>query len=346
MPVKQLLINNKLMSIPNQMTPEDKLLYGIKNKKINIPKIQNNNSQVIPINTNLLNTENSLNPNQTLNVGSFQLIPEENKINSNSDTNFLSSLLGQGVAMLGAGIQGRSVGDVAEQFDYQRELNKRREIQKQQQDEQKKQLEDLMNPDSAVSKAKKNIYSKALGVQIPNQFSASDLSDPIVLQGIKSQAEQAKIASMPRGVSGGTVAKTKTEKPIEIDKEDAKKISAMSDLNYNIDNLINSIKEHGRQYTGEEAQNQDDLMYGIAASSGVLKGQGAMTESDIKFWQGVLAPSLIGSKEDYINRMKNKKNEYVTGITSSLENKGYTVKKVADGKYLIFDKNENFVGKY
>ncbi len=120
----------------------------------------------------------------------------------------------------------------------------------------------------------------------------------------------------------------------------------MEDLNNSIDNLISSVETYGRAYVGEEAQNQDDLMYGIAASSGVLKGQGAMTESDIKFWQGVLSPSKTGSKEDYINRMKKKKNEYVKGITKSLELKGYTVKQNSEGKYQIFDKNENYIGQY
>jgi hypothetical protein len=270
-----------------------------------------------------------------------------------SDSRFLASLIGQGTAMLGAGIQGRSLSDVAEQFDYMRELDKRREYQKQQDEERKlqqkkaqEQLDELTNPNSSISKSKRLTYGKVFNIDIDPQYTASDLSDPVVLRALQQQSEEQRMARMPRGISVSTVAKTKTEKPIEIDKEDAKKISAMADLNYNIDNLINSIKAHGRKYFGEEAQNQDDLMYGIAASSGVLKGQGAMTESDIKFWQGVLAPSLTGSKEDYINRMKNKKNEYVTGITKSLENKGYTVKKVAEGKYLIFDKNENLVGQY
>jgi len=253
-------------------------------------------------------------------------------------TNFLGSLLAQGVASLGAGIQGGDIAQVGRSFEAGR-----------QRAEQDRKAKALVDPKSEESKRRRMVFEKALGFSIPEEYSATDLNDPVVLQSIRDK----KMAMAPKGgigigVRGGGVGqvKGKQQKLDEIDKEDVKKISAMEDLNNSIDNLISSVETYGRAYVGEEAQNQDDLMYGIAASSGVLKGQGAMTESDIKFWQGVLSPSKTGSKEDYINRMKKKKNEYVKGITKSLELKGYTVKQNSEGKYQIFDKNENYIGQY
>jgi hypothetical protein len=271
-------------------------------------------------------------PSMSMNMPSMEE-PEQDS------TNFLGSLLAQGTAMLGAGIQGGDVGQVGRSFEAGR-----------QRAEQDRKAKALVDPKSEESKRRRMVFEKALDFKIPEEYSATDLNDPVVLQSIrdKRMQELAPKGGTGIGVRGGGVAqgKEKQQKRDEIDKEDVKKISAMEDLNNSIDNLITSVDTYGRAYVGEEAQNQDDLMYGIAASSGVIKGQGAMTESDIKFWQGVLSPSKTGSKEDYINRMKKKKNEYIKGITKSLELKGYSVKQNSDGKYQIFDKNENYIGQY
>jgi hypothetical protein len=202
-------------------------------------------------------------------------------------------------------------------------------------------LDDPNSPESIKLRNDLNL----LRINVPKGLSANQMKEyyPRLLELSKPQPMIGGGGVRRGGVAQG---KEKQQKRDEIDKEDVKKISAMEDLNNSIDNLITSVDTYGRAYVGEEAQNQDDLMYGIAASSGVIKGQGAMTESDIKFWQGVLSPSKTGSKEDYINRMKKKKNEYIKGITKSLELKGYTVKQNSDGKYQIFDKNENYIGQY
>lgn len=272
----------------------------------------------------------------------------QSDIDSADSSNYLASLIGQGAAMLGAGIAGRDPGRVGEQISDTRLYQQRQMDAQRQQQEAIKQSQDLMNPQSEISKRQRMLYGKILG-NIPEDVSASDLKDPIVLQGLRQQQLQTQKPVAQKQTAVGqpqAQVKAKQSKNDEIDKEDVKKISAMADLNNNIDNLINSVSAYGRKYIGEEAQNQDDLMYGIAASSGVLKGQGAMTESDIKFWQGVLAPSLTGDKQSYINRMKKKKEEYVKGITKSLELKGNTVIKNDQGKYQIFDKNENYLGEF
>jgi len=251
---------------------------------------------------------------------------------------FLASLIAQGAAGFGTGMMGGSAADIqrsAGTFQTMRDTQ-----------ENQRRAKQLTDPNSEESKRRREVY-KSLGFQVPNNLSATDLNDPTVLQTLKGQMEQSRLATIPKGGGGvGGAGGAKQQKSSEIDKEDVKKISAMADLNNSIDNLISSVETHGKARIGEEALNQNDLKYSIAASSGVIKGQGAMTESDIKFWDDVLSPSATGSKEDYINRMKKKKSEYVKGITKSLELKGYIVKPTADGKYSIFDKNENFVGQY
>jgi len=251
---------------------------------------------------------------------------------------FLASLIAQGAAGFGTGMMGGSAADI------QRSAGTFQTMRDTQENQRRAKL--LTDPTSEESKKRREVY-KSLGYKVPNNLSATDLNDPTVLQTLKGQMEQSRLAAMPRQGGGvGGVGKAKQEKSSEIDKDDIKKISAMADLNNSIDNLISSVETHGKARFGEEALNQNDLKYSIAASSGVIKGQGAMTESDINFWDNVLSPSATGSKEDYVNRMKKKKSEYVKGITKSLELKGYTVKQTADGKYSIFDKNENFVGQY
>jgi hypothetical protein len=278
----------------------------------------------------------AITPQNVIRNAGIQLMPEEP---SDDSSNFLGSLIAQGITGIGTGLMG---GD---SYDIMRSANVFQNMRDRQANEKRAKL--LTDPKSEESKRRRLVFEKALKFKIPEEYSYTDLNDPVVLQSIRDKNMQAIAPKGGIGV-GSSVgqAKGKQQQRDEIDKEDVKKISAMEDLNNSIDNLIASVETHGRKYVGEESQNQEDLMYGIAASSGVIKGQGAMTESDIKFWQGVLSPSMTGDKQEYINRMKNKKSEYIKGITKSLELKGYTVKPDASGKYQIFDKNENYIGQY
>lgn len=184
------------------------------------------------------------------------LLPQEPTTQStqtdDSDSRFLASLIGQGTAMLGAGIQGRSLSDVAEQFDYMRELDKRREYQKQQDEEKKlqqkkaqEQLNELTNPSSAISKSRRSIYSKALGIAIPEEFSASDLSDNTLVRGLQQQAEQARMANMPKTISG-----VKPEKEIKSNQkylsEYREHVGSLSDMS----DIMSNIKELNRTRLG------------------------------------------------------------------------------------------------
>lgn len=123
---------------------------------------------------------------------------------------YLASLLGQGVAMVGAGIAGRDPMRVAETFNDMRLYQQRSDERQKQIDQAKK----LMDPKSQESQRKRNLYNKVLGLPIPEDVSASDLEDPVVLNSLKQQSIQAQMAKMPKqlGVAQAKVEKQKERK--------------------------------------------------------------------------------------------------------------------------------------
>jgi hypothetical protein len=91
-------------------------------------------------------------------------------------TNFLGSLLAQGVASLGAGIQGGDIAQVGRSFETGR-----------QRAEQDRKAKALIDPKSEESKRRRMVFEKALGSSIPEEYSATDLNDPVVLQSIRDK---------------------------------------------------------------------------------------------------------------------------------------------------------------
>ena len=124
---------------------------------------------------------------------SLQIVPQE-PVSSEDDTNFLGSLIAQGVAGIGTGLMGGSSRDImnsANMFQYMRDQQSNRNRAKL-----------LMDPKSEESKKRREVYKK-LGYNVPDNFSYTDLNDPTVLQTIKGQMEQSRFAmSRQGGVSG------------------------------------------------------------------------------------------------------------------------------------------------
>jgi len=136
--------------------------------------------------------------------------PEED----DSNQRFLARLLGQGVAMFGAGIAGRDPMKVAEQFNeqqfYSDRLAQSKENEKYNREQREaaiEQAKSLMDPKSKQSERKRLIYEKSLGIKIPPEFSASDLEDRNVLQGLIAQSQPKPVLG-----KGGGVAQPKEEK--------------------------------------------------------------------------------------------------------------------------------------
>jgi hypothetical protein len=105
--------------------------------------------------------------------------------------------------MLGAGIQGGDVGQVGRSFEYGR-----------QRAEQDRKAKALVDPKSEESKRRRMVFEKALGSSIPEEYSATDLNDPVVLQSIrdKKMQELAPKGGVVSGVRGGGVGQAKEEK--------------------------------------------------------------------------------------------------------------------------------------
>ncbi len=102
--------------------------------------------------------------------------------------------------------------------------------------------------------------------------------------------------------------------------------------------LIDSVNRYGNESYGSEALKQQELKNSIAVTNNVLKGQGAMTESDFKQAQDIFGISTFESKEDYAKRMNQFKRRQNDNIISDLSNKGFdTMEK--DGKYYVFKRN-------
>lgn len=165
-----------------------------------------------------------------------KLITEEPPPEQDS-TNFLGSLLAQGVASLGAGLQGGDIAQVGKSFEAGR-----------QRAEQDRKAKALVDPNSAESKRRRMVFEKALGSKIPEEYSATDLNDPVVLQSIRDKKMQAMAPKGGIGISG--VRQEKPEKEVKSDKkslaEYKEHVSALTEMSGVIDN----IKKLGRTRIG------------------------------------------------------------------------------------------------
>jgi polyhydroxyalkanoate synthesis regulator phasin len=188
-------------------------------------------------------------------------------------TNFLGSLLAQGTAMLGAGIQGGDVGQVGRSFEAGR-----------QRAEQDRKAKALVDPKSEESKRRRMVFQKALGSSIPEEYSATDLNDPVVLQSIRDKKMQAMApkggTGIGGGVRGGGVGQEKEEKKKKLGVEEAKTLFNISTAYNAIQDLKNAVNKNVNKYS--------------------LIGDNEYTESANRFKEGIgrlLSGGAIGDEE-------------------------------------------------
>ena len=112
-------------------------------------------------------------------IGSPMAPPQPEQDDS---SNFLGSLIAQGVAGIGTGLMGGSASDI------QRSAGMFDSMRSQQASRDKAKL--LMDPKSEESRKKREVYKQAMGFDIPKEYSATDLNDPIVLQSIRDKKMQ------------------------------------------------------------------------------------------------------------------------------------------------------------
>lgn len=267
-------------------------------------------------------------PNQNIirNAG-MQIIPEQQmpKETSDDSSNFLGSLIAQGIAGIGTGLMG---GD---SYAIQRSASMFQGMRDRQENEKRAKL--LMDPKSKESQKRRMVF-KNLGYDVPEDLSYADLNDSNVLQGLRSRNQQ----SVPVKVG----IKTKPEKGIRLEDKDNDELAKVTELRNLTNSLANSVKAKGNAWVGGASKEQDTLKYGIAATMGVLKGQGAMTMDDIKFWNDSLAISPNESKEEYSNRLKNVQQSLIDKQIIKLKNKGFEVEyKEDENKYYVFPKGDS-----
>jgi hypothetical protein len=214
---------------------------------------------------------------------------------SDDDSRFLASLIGQGAAMFGAGIAGRDPLKVAEQFDYTRALQDRstlqREDRKQQIEERKQQdlerqrvieqSKQLMDPNSDVSRRQKILYERVLGIKIPEEVSASDLKDPVILRGLQEQ--QMKL-EMPKG--GGVRQGVGQPKP-EKEKKNPyqKEINEITIRSKNsleaLDQIEDIVSKYGTtEFTGPQGKILEQLIKSVAIDYNKVKDPNSVVRSE------------------------------------------------------------------
>lgn len=270
---KEQVASNIFGNVPSRSVS----LYQPINKNIQktIPAMQN-------IDTNLSNVENPLFPGKMLSTGALEEINRLNKPTSISsqvaqpeiqneeeqnNNRFLASLLGQGVAMFGAGIAGRDPMRTAESIEDMRYYQRRSDERQRQIDQAKK----LMDPKSQESQRKRNLYKKVLGLPISEDVSASDLEDPVVLNSLKQQSIQAQMAKMPKQLG---VAQPKVEK--EKKNPFQKEITEVNIKSKNtidaLDELEKLVSKYGTtEIFGPESNTMQQLIDSIATDYSKIK---------------------------------------------------------------------------
>lgn len=204
---------------------------------------------------------------------SLQMLPQE-PVSSEDDTNFLGSLIAQGVAGIGTGLMGgtpRDIANSANMFQYMRDQQTKRN---------KSDL--LMDPKSEESKKRRLVYENTLKIKIPSTISALDLEDPNVLQGLKGQMEQPKLTGSTRqgGVSGvGKEKESLTKNPFYKD------IVITNNMARSVDNdlneLLDLIKRSGNQpITGADAFRQKQLVGKIAINYNKILDPGSIVKPE------------------------------------------------------------------
>lgn len=152
---------------------------------------------------------------------------------------FLASLIAQGLTGLGAGLMGGSSQDILRStgmFDRMREsdinrqdrlmqsklLRTERLGEKQERlaeiKKREEQAKSLTDPNSEESKRDRLLYEKVLKTKIPEEVTAFDLRNrPEIVRSLMAQAEQSRLAAMPRG-GVGAVKEEKRKEPTEAER--------------------------------------------------------------------------------------------------------------------------------
>jgi hypothetical protein len=223
-------------------------------------------------------------------------------------TNFLGSLLAQGTAMLGAGIQGGDVAQVGRSFEAGR-----------QRAEQDRKAKALVDPKSEESKRRRMVFQKAMGFSIPEEYSATDLNDPVVLQSIRDKKMQEMApkggTGIGGGVRGGGVRQEKPEKERKL-SQDERQLLNNSALAYKaIFDMEDAIK---RGVSKTSILGDNDYTYAanrFVEGIGRMQSGGAIGTEEAENFKKLI-PGRFDKEETAKNKIKDMKAELEARLKS------------------------------
>jgi len=280
------------------------------------------------------------NDNVIRNAG-LKVTPQEPEDDSN--TNFLGSLIAQGVAGIGTGLMGGSPRDLmnsANMFQYMRDQQTKRN---------KSDL--LMDPKSEESKKRRLVF-RNLGYDVPEDLSYTDLGNSDVLRSLRSkQMEQPKLAGMTRGGGvGGSEKESKEDiKNIQLFKdataENQKFIKQLDDYS----KLIKQIPVTGGTFTegASKIAAAQALRGKLLFSLKNIEKTGALDAGMISIADGILGSPDYTREEVVDARTDQLKQAIQDDIESNYVKYGIVgVQKGEDENYYYVDKNNKSILKY
>ena len=209
------------------------------------------------------------NQNVLRNAG-MQMMPKE----SNDDSsNFLGSLIAQGIAGIGTGLMG---GD---SYDLQRSASMFQGMRDRQESERKAKL--YTDPKSEESKKRRLVYEKALGFKIPEEYSYTDLNDPVVLQSLRNKSMESIV---PKGtIATKKIPEQKPEK--EMKNPNQKEINEIKIRSKNSLETLNQIEDIVSKYgttefTGPQGKILEQLIKSVAIDYNKIKDPNSVVRSE------------------------------------------------------------------
>ena len=189
-------------------------------------------------------------------------------------SNFLGSLIAQGAAGIGTGLMGGSASDI------QRSVGTFQTMRDIQENQRRAKL--LMDPKSEESRKRREVYKK-LGYNVPDNFSYTDLNDPTVLQTLKGQMEQSRLAAMPRqgGVSGAGKPKKESFEKNPFNKEIVITSNMARSVDKDLKELLDIIERSGNSpISGADQLRQKQLVGKIAINYNKILDPGSIVKPE------------------------------------------------------------------
>ena len=214
---------------------------------------------------------------------------------------FLASLIAQGAAGFGTGMMGGSAADIqrsAGTFQTMRDTQ-----------ENQRRAKQLTDPNSEESKRKREVY-KSLGFKVSNNLSATDLNDPTVLQTLKGQMEQSRLAAMPRGGIGVGKENKEDQKNIQSFKDATAENNKFLKQLDQYSNLVKKIPLTGGTYASGAS---------TIESAKVLRGKLLLQLKNIEK-TGALDAGMIAIADQILGTPDYTRDEVVDAKTNQLKN--------------------------